>query len=60
MVEKSFWIDGDRFEAVVSPGRTRADISDRKLGKKLILLDRAALEELHALIEEILSGMETD
>jgi hypothetical protein len=60
MPEESFWIDGDRFEAVVSPRRTRADISDRKLGKKLILLDKAALIELRALVEEILSGMETD
>lgn len=40
------YIDGDRFEAMISPDRLLSDILDRKFGKGLVLLRRADLEEL--------------
>lgn len=52
----AIWIDGDRFEASVSPGRTMSDIVDRKFDKKFVLLDRENLEELGRMVGVILDG----
>lgn len=50
------FIDGKRFEAAISASRTMADIEDRKLGKKIVLLDRDNLEELGKVVTLILDG----
>lgn len=45
---------GNRFEADMSPNRSRADIKDRKNSKLFIMLSREDLEELHELTGKLL------
>lgn len=50
-------IQGNRFEADVSPNQQRADIKDRKNNRLLMLLNREDLEELRAMVSAVLELM---
>ncbi len=51
-------LQGNRFEADVSPNKTRADIRDRKISRLFHTLDREDIRELHELTEELLRMMQ--
>ncbi len=51
-------LQGNRFEADVSPSKTRADIRDRKISRLFHTLDRDDIQELHELTEELLRMMQ--
>jgi hypothetical protein len=46
-------IQGNRFEADVSPNQQRADIKDRKGNRLFTLLSREDIMELHELTSEL-------
>jgi hypothetical protein len=50
-------VSGNRFEADISPNRSRADIKDRKNNRLFSLMNREDLEELRDLAAELLGMM---
>jgi hypothetical protein len=55
-MSKRIFIDGDRFEAAISPSRSQSDIMDRKFGKGIVLLKRDDLEELGHVADRLQEG----
>jgi hypothetical protein len=55
--EKRFVINGDRFEAYVSPNRLLTDLVDRELKGRLILLRKSSVVELRDLCQELIDVM---
>lgn len=50
-------VQGNRFEADVSPNKKRVDIKDRKGNRMFTLLNREDLEELRDMSMHLLEGM---
>jgi hypothetical protein len=53
-------LQGNRFEADVSPNKARADIRDRKISRLIHTLNKEDVRELHELTEELLQMMRED
>jgi hypothetical protein len=53
-------IEGKRFEAHVSPNRKLADLVDRELKGRLILLKKMSVIELRDLCQELIDFMEEE
>lgn len=58
--EGGIHLQGNRFEADISPNKSRADIKDRKNSKLFLLMSREDLEELRELTGELLGMMDRD